>query len=239
VGDLNQLIYLRSHATSFQPPYLEVGSRRHAPAASVQDVRSVFREHGDYVGADLEPGPGVDRVVDFTASWTEVDAALEHRRFASVFCLSVLEHCEQPFRMAENITRLLLPGGAVCIGAPFAWKFHAYPCDYWRFTHEGVRKLFPDLAFDMQQAMLASERDHEFLPIDEDLGRIQLSFGAQRRHGHPLRAVAAGALRQVARMGGLRWLLGHRYLLMPANLLMIGVKPALGAGGPAPARPSS
>ena len=231
MGDLNQLTYICSKAERFAPPYLEVGSRRYG---STPDLRSAFCERGEYVGVDLAPGAGVDRVVDFAASWEDVDAALEGRRFGSVFCLSVLEHCEQPFRMAENITRLLTPGGTACIGAPFAWKFHGYPSDYWRFTHEGVKKLFPDLTFDMDQAVLATERDHELLPIDEDLGRIQFSFSAQRRRGHPLQAVAAAVLKLLARAGGLRWLAGHRYLLVPANLLMIGVKPS----GPSEASPT-
>jgi SAM-dependent methyltransferase len=221
VGDFNQLAYVRRQDARLAPPYLEVGSRDHG---STQDLRAIFAARGEYVGADLEGGPGVDQVVDFALDEASVEAALGRCRFRSVFCLSVLEHCEQPFRMAENITRLLAPGGVVCISVPFAWKFHAYPSDYWRFTHEGVKKLFPELEFDMRDAVLATARDHEFYPIDKDLGRIQFGFSAHRRRGYPMRGVTAGLLKQLARLGLFRWLAGHRYLLAPTNILMLGVK---------------
>ena len=30
---------------------------------------------------------------------------------------------------------------------PFVWRIHAYPSDYWRFTKEGVKLLFPRIRF--------------------------------------------------------------------------------------------
>ncbi len=222
MGDENQLAYVLGHAARLGPPYLEVGSRDHG---STQDLRAQFRARGEYVGVDAEPGPGVDRVVDFTADFAVVDAALGGRRFGSIFCLSVLEHCAQPFQLAANATRLVVPGGAVCIGAPFAWRFHSYPSDYWRFTHEGIKQLFPDLDFDMAEARVASERLGDVSPVDLDLGRIPFSLSAHRRRGHPLRGVVAAGMQQLARVGLLRWLAGHRYVLAPSNVLMIGTKP--------------
>jgi len=229
MGDRNQLRFVRERAARLAPPYLEVGSRDHG---STQDLRALFAARGDYVGVDLQAGPGVDLVLDLTAEVASLDAALGRRRFGTVFCLSVLEHCARPFAMAENLCRLLAPGGAVCVGVPFAWKFHGYPSDYWRFTHEGVKQLFPRLRFDERDMRLAGERDGVLLPLDEELGRIPFSFGAWRRRGHPLRGVAAGALRELARLGLLRWLAGQRYVLAPAHLLMLGVD----AEGAAPDR---
>jgi hypothetical protein len=31
---------------------------------------------------------------------------------------------------------------------PFVWRQHAYPSDYFRYTTEGVRALFPRIAWD-------------------------------------------------------------------------------------------
>jgi SAM-dependent methyltransferase len=220
MGDLNQRLYVEARAARFAPPYLEVGSHDHG---SSQQLRELFAPRGDWLGVDLQPGPGVDLALDLAAPFEAVDAALAGRRFGTVFCLSVLEHCRQPFEMAANLTRLLASGGHVCVGVPFAWKFHGYPSDYWRFTHEGVKQLFPGLAFAAEDTVLATERDRHTLPVDAEMGRIPFSFGSWRRRGRPVRGLAAGTLRAMARLGLLRWLAGHRYVLAPTPLLMTGM----------------
>ena len=221
MGDLNQRLYVEARRDRFAGPVLEVGSRDYG---STQDLRALLPGAPDWLGVDLQAGPGVDLVLDLAGPFETVDEALGGRRFGSVFCLSVLEHCARPFDLAANLTRLLAPGGLLCVGVPFAWKLHGYPSDYWRFTHHGVQQLFPALRFDPADTLLASERDRVFLPVDDELGRIPFSFGHWRRRGHPLRGAAAGALRMLARMGPLRWLAGYRYVLAPAQLLMIGVR---------------
>ena len=210
MGDVNQLLYVRERTAQFCPPYLEVGSRDHG---TTQDLRSVFSAPDSFVGVDLQDGPGVDRVLDLTRDFAQVDAALEGRRFGGIFCLSVLEHCRRPFEMASNLTRLLAPGGALCVGVPFAWKFHAYPSDYWRFTHEGVKQLFPDLHFEASDVVLAGERPGDVVPVDEELGRFPLSFSTWRRRGRPGRALAAALVRRIT---------GWRYVLPPVHLIMTG-----------------
>lgn len=210
MGDANQLLYLEERVSCFAPPYLEVGARDHG---STQDLRGLFGSRGAFVGADIEDGPGVDRVLDLTLPFPEIDAAIEGRRFGGIFCLSVLEHCKRPFDMAENLTRLLAPEGAICVGVPFAWRFHAYPSDYWRFTHEGVKQLFPELHFEPADSVLAGERPGDLKPVDEDLSRVPLSFSVWLRRGRPLRALVAGAVRRVT---------GMRYVLPPSHLIMTG-----------------
>lgn len=223
MGDLNQLLFIRRHAERFSGPYLEVGSKDYG---TTQDLRSLFRGRGTYLGADREEGPGVDRVLDLAGSWETVEAALSGMRFGTIFCLSVLEHCQQPFRMAENLTQLLLPGGQICVGVPFAFKFHGYPSDYWRFTHEGVKRLFPALLFREEDATASLARPGEFQPLGEDLGRIDFGTRAQWRRGHWLRGLSAGMLRLAAQAGLLRWLAGYRYVLAPTMILMIGTPKA-------------
>ncbi len=221
MGDLNQRLYVEARSERFGGPALEVGSRDYG---STQDLRAALPGITDWLGVDMQAGPGVDLVIDLAGDFDVIDPSLSRRRFGSVFCLSVLEHCARPFDMAANITRLLEPGGLLCVGVPFAWKLHGYPSDYWRFTHHGVRQLFPELDFDPVDTVLASERDRVFLPVDDDLGRIPFSFGSWRRRGHPLRGAAAGALRGLARLGPLRWLAGYRYVLAPSHLLMMGAR---------------
>jgi len=221
MGDVNQLLFVQKHAEHLRGPYLEVGSRDYG---STQDLESVL-VHGDtYVRLDMQDGPRVDVVADLTKPFEEIDRALGGARFGTIFCLSVLEHCAEPFRMAENLTRLLKPGGKACISAPFAWRFHGYPSDYWRFTHEGIKKLFPQLAFDPEHCLSATSRKNDFKPIDEHVGKIPFGSKPHWQAGHVLRGITAKSLGLLSRIGILRWLAGYRYVLAPTNVMMIGTR---------------
>jgi predicted SAM-dependent methyltransferase len=93
------------------------------------------------VGVDIQAGPGVDRVVDLTSSQGGFDT--EH--FELIICCSVLEHVERPWLLAETLTTLLSPSGALFLAVPWIHRYHAYPEDYWRFSRQGVAVLFPEL----------------------------------------------------------------------------------------------
>jgi len=233
VGDVNQRIFVEKHAECFAGPFLEVGSKDYG---NTQDLRGLFPEAGQYVGVDMEDGPGVDVVLDLAGDFEDIDAKLQGRRFGTIFCLSVLEHCEQPFRMAENLTRLLAPAGCLCISVPFAWRIHAYPNDYWRFTPAGVRKLFPALEFDAERCAAATSKPGQFKLLDDDLGKIFFSFNRHRKEGHLLRGIFAELLRWLARIGLLGWLAGYRHVFAPTTVLMIGRRKECADDGPDPGR---
>jgi hypothetical protein len=219
MGSTNQLLFVKRYASELGGPYLEAGSKNYG---NTQDLRAVFRGRGEYVGADIEPGPGVNVVLDFTRPFAEVDSQLARRRFGTIFCLSVLEHCKQPFAMAANLTQLLQPGGKLCIAVPFVYQLHDYPADYWRFTHEGVKILFPRLQFDLQKGTSATSRTGEFKPLDNKLGRINFGTKWHRRQGHFFRGVVAKTLGGLGRIGILRWLAGYPYVMSPTEVMMIG-----------------
>lgn len=220
MGDVNQLDFVTTHRAELHGPFLEVGSRDYG---STQDLQSLFPGE-TYVRVDMSEGKSVDRVIDLTFPFDRIDASLEGSRFNTIFCLSVLEHCDQPFCMAANLTRLLVPGGKLVLSVPFAWKFHGYPSDYWRFTHEGVKKLFPELDFPDHLGNAITPQPGQRLPLNESTGLIYLSGGHQRRTGRYLRGVAADMLKFAGRLGILTWLVGYRYLLAPTMINMIGVR---------------
>jgi hypothetical protein len=87
------------------------------------------------VGVDMQEGEGVDIVADLESDFLE-------GQFAHIECMSVLEHSRRPWLMAANLERMLEPGGTILIAAPFVWRVHGYPDDYWRFTVNGVKSLF-------------------------------------------------------------------------------------------------
>jgi len=219
VGDINQLIYMRKYRELLKGPFLEIGSRDYG---NTQDFRSLFAGRGEYIGVDMQDGPGVDIVLDLTGDFQEIDAALGGRRFATIICLSVLEHCEQPFKMAENLTLLLERKGWICIGVPFSWQVHAYPSDYWRFTPEGVKKLFPGIDFDLEQSFAATSKENEFQKLDDEFGKITFSFSSHRKGGHIVRGISAKFLKTLSRFGVFRWLAGYRYVFAPTCILMMG-----------------
>lgn len=223
MGDPNQYEFIRRTAAELDGPFLEIGSHDYG---STQDLRplvlSAECDPADYVGADVIPGNGVDVCIDFTRPFDEVDAALNGRRFGTIFCLSVLEHCAQPFKMAENMTRLLEPGGRVVVSAPFAWKFHGYPSDYWRFTQEGIRTLFPEIRFEDRDCFVVTSQSGDIRNADTELARIPFSGGHYRKRGEWLRALGAGAIRLCGQLGLFRWLTGYRYVMPPTNVMMVG-----------------
>jgi len=219
MGDVNQFTFIRKRSGQFAGPFLEVGSKDYG---TTQDLRSLFSSGDVYVGVDMEDGPSVDLVLNLTEDFDRIDAALGNKRFGTIFCLSVLEHCDEPFIMAQNLTRLLKPGGRICISAPFAWRIHGYPNDFWRFTPEGIKKLFPKIAFDMEEALAATSRPKEFHKLHDDLGKICFSFSKQRKSGHIIRGISATMLRILSHAGLLSWLAGYRHVFAPTNILMIG-----------------
>lgn len=113
----------------------------------------------DAMGVDIRPGTGVDRVEDLSNRGAMFEC---YGQFNHIDCISVLEHTDKPWEMAHNIEYLLTTNGTLFVASPFAWRVHNYPADYWRFTVEGIRALFPAIAW--QTMLYASARgffEHE------------------------------------------------------------------------------
>lgn len=104
-----------------------------------EDRRALYP---DVLGVDMRAGPGVDRVVNLEHSLIYEN---QTDRFDHVECISVLEHSERPWLLAANIERLMNPGSTFYLSVPFVWRPHNYPGDYFRFTADGVRLLFPGI----------------------------------------------------------------------------------------------
>lgn len=61
--------------------------------------------------------------------------------FDTVFSSQVLEHVPEPWRMVEEMARVLKPGGYLILSAPHIWGLHEVPHDYFRFTCYGLAYL--------------------------------------------------------------------------------------------------
>jgi SAM-dependent methyltransferase len=114
-------------------PVVEIGAYQTAGQEGFADLRPLFAGK-EYLGCDLIPGPGVDRVED-VRSLSFADSSI-----GLVVCVDALEHVADPFRAVREIHRVLRPGGALVLVTPFAFPIHHRP-DYTRFTPDGIRLL--------------------------------------------------------------------------------------------------
>src|SRR5207247_792573 len=112
-------------------PVVEFGALQVEPGQDA-DLRPLFAGR-PYLGTDLRPGPGVDRVEDLRAL-TLADGSV-----GTALCLETLEHCEDPFAAGRELARVVADGGVCLVSTPLMLGIHGYPNDYWRFTPEGLR----------------------------------------------------------------------------------------------------
>lgn len=126
VGDL-------AGAIELPEPVVEFGSLQVSPGQP-NDLRALFSGRR-FVGTDVRPGPGVDRVADLRA----LDFA--DGEVGTALCLDTLEHCDDPLTACRELHRVLADGGVCVLSSVMLFGIHDYPSDYWRFTPEGFRRL--------------------------------------------------------------------------------------------------
>ena len=61
--------------------------------------------------------------------------------FDCIVSQEVFEHLEDPFAAANEVERVLVPGGVLYLQVPFIIGYHSLPHDYYRFTKPGLRVL--------------------------------------------------------------------------------------------------
>jgi SAM-dependent methyltransferase len=83
----------------------------------------------DWYGTDLRGDGGQVFALDL-----ENPAASPHRKFATVLCFSVLEHCFDPVKAMDTAASYVAPGGHLVVCTPSVWPLHYYPLDCWRMN---------------------------------------------------------------------------------------------------------
>ncbi|HEY7515630.1 MAG TPA: methyltransferase domain-containing protein [Vicinamibacteria bacterium] len=107
-----------------------------------QDVNGTYKPIFDapawtYRGLDMAPGRNVDIVLASPYRWREVPGA----SYDVVISGQALEHIEYFWITALEMSRVLRPGGLLCLIAPSGGFEHRYPVDCWRFYPDGFRAL--------------------------------------------------------------------------------------------------
>lgn len=90
----------------------------------------------EYVGVDVVENPAAELLGPVEA------LPVEDASFDLVLCTQVLEHCDDPAAAVRELRRVTRPGGRVLASTHGVQVYHPSPTDYWRWTHEGLRKLF-------------------------------------------------------------------------------------------------
>jgi SAM-dependent methyltransferase len=107
----------------------------------------------DHCALDLLDGPHVSRGdrppenVKFV--WASAEQIPFKGGFDTVIALEVLEHLPHPWRLWQELARLVVPGGHVFVTCPFHYPVHEEPHDYFRFTAHGHRSLAHEAGFDV------------------------------------------------------------------------------------------
>jgi SAM-dependent methyltransferase len=90
----------------------------------------------EYVGLDVA-GNAAAELHGTVESIPAEDAA-----FDLVICTQVLEHCDDPAQAVRELRRVVKSGGRVLLSTHGVQVYHPAPHDLWRWTHEGLERLF-------------------------------------------------------------------------------------------------
>ncbi len=118
----------------FPEPILEIGALQVEGQEGVADLRPFFPGKR-YIGTDIRPGPGVDRIEDAQ------NLSFPNGSIGSVICCDTLEHIPNIWRATEEMVRVLCKGGVLLITSVMKYPIHDYPGDYWRFTPQAFSYL--------------------------------------------------------------------------------------------------
>jgi len=132
--------WIERHADKLGDDVLEIGSRLTNDGAWWIVNRDLAR--GAWLGIDMQPGPGVDQVVDIHSPPREWAG-----RFSGVLCSEVLEHVARPWIAMPVLNTLLRPGGWIVVTTLTSFPIHGFPDDYYRYTISGLRVLMEDAGF--------------------------------------------------------------------------------------------
>jgi SAM-dependent methyltransferase len=119
------------------------------PDAEVLEVGAGHYDHGFFLPGrrltrfDADPTQHPDILGDAH------NMPIDDESFDTALAISVLEHVANPYRVVQELFRVLRPGGEVFAWVPFYFAVHGFPGDVTRFTDEGIRLCFEEAGFEV------------------------------------------------------------------------------------------
>ena len=129
---------LESIAGKTSPQMLNIGNEY----GSVEEEFLTLQKRFKYNAMEYSPTPYREGNVYYDDVTT--CEGIPDNSFDFVFATNVLEHVKTPWTATKELARITTVGGIIVIIAPFKWRYHAMPDDFWRFTPTGLNFLFED-----------------------------------------------------------------------------------------------
>lgn len=124
-----------------------------------EGARPYFPESITVETLDINPDSGCTYIGDICKH----NSLIADNTFHYVVCTEVLEHTLQPFHAADEILRILKPGGRLFLSVPFNFRIHGPLPDCWRFTEHGLRALLRD--FEILELNALETESRPLMPV--------------------------------------------------------------------------
>lgn len=149
--------FVKKHADKLVGRVIDVGSRNEN--GSLRDIIKID------TGIDMREGEGVDKVCTIDGM-REMFADGE---FDALVSTETLEHCNDWQAFVRQTWRVVKEGGYLVITmASIKKPYHGYPDDYWRFTEDHVKQIWPHME---------DFTDHETISIGWVVKKIEGTLG--------------------------------------------------------------
>jgi len=77
----------------------------------------------------------------------------EDKSFDTVLNIQVLEHTPRPGALVREMSRVLKDDGLLIVSAPFDFRLHEQPHDYFRYTPHGLRALCEEAGLEVTEVL--------------------------------------------------------------------------------------
>ncbi|MFK5913743.1 MAG: class I SAM-dependent methyltransferase [Woeseiaceae bacterium] len=125
---------VKSQLGILKPTVLDVGCGEKPYKDLFEDCEYIGLNHSD---ENADP----DILGDAT------DLPVDTESIDIVFTTQVIEHVPEPQKMMNECFRVLKPGGALILSAPFYWPIHEEPYDFYRYTQYGLEYMLKTAGF--------------------------------------------------------------------------------------------
>ncbi len=125
------------------------------------------KKFGKYMGDNYKVTDVIDKYnPDFIEDIHSL--SFEDNSIDSIICIAVFEHIQYPNKAAQEILRVLKPGGTAFIYAPFIYRYHAHKTDYkdfYRYSKDAWEQLFKVSSIEICPVCGIFETLLKFLPV--------------------------------------------------------------------------
>ena len=108
---------------------------------SLRPIIESWGSPAQYIGVDIEKGPGVDVVCNAE----NIIDVFGMNSFDIVIATELLEHIHNWRKVISNIKNVCKTSGTILITTRSkGFKYHGYPYDFWRYELDDLQEIFSD-----------------------------------------------------------------------------------------------